>query len=501
MPGVANAVDVAAGAGFCARCWPTRPPSAGATTATARSATARPASSRARRRRWSGLTGARALSAHWQHACAIRDDQTLVCWGSNATGQLGDGTLVNRAQPAVVVGLSGVTAVAAGLSHTCAISAAGLSCWGSNSQGQLGANTGSSSTPATTPTPVTRLTNPVAVAAGAQHTCAVRDTGAVLCWGQNSTGQLGEGSMSSLAEPVPVSGLDTGLAVAAGATFSCATTSDGAVFCWGDDHDGQLGTGRGVTQSRPVRLDTPLIAWRPAAPTPAGSRACHRRPRRAVRLLGLQPGGSAGRQRRRRPRAPRPHRAAAGRAGHRRRRPAHLRRRRDRRPLVLGTRRQRPAGTGSDGRHARPDRRAAAGRNQRRAVRGGRRRPHLRFADRPERDASGGLLRRQQSRPARRRHADRARGAHGVAIGTATSGAPVIVVAAGGAHSCATDAAGQLWCWGRGDRGQLGNGAAADLAAPAAGAAGWRRRQGGHGRRIPHLRRRRGGTGLVLGRQ
>ena len=128
----------------------------------------------------------RALSANGQHACAIRADGSLVCWGSNATGQLGDGTLVNRPQPAAVVGLHGVSAVAAGLSHTCALSAAGLWCWGSNSQGQLGVDTGTSTAPVTAPMPVPLVANPIAIAAGAQHTCAVRGTGAVLCWGQTA---------------------------------------------------------------------------------------------------------------------------------------------------------------------------------------------------------------------------------------------------------------------------------------------------------------------------
>jgi alpha-tubulin suppressor-like RCC1 family protein len=200
-----------------------------------------------------GLSGALALSAHWQHACALRDDGALLCWGSNATGQLGDGTLTTRTQPVLVPGVQSVSAVTTGLSHTCAAAQGGLYCWGSNSQGQLGTETGgAATTPVTQPTLVPIVSDPIAIAAGAQHSCAVRQSGQVLCWGQNSTGQLGEGSMSSLAEPVPVTGLDTGKLVAAGATFSCAETADGAVFCWGDNHYGQLGTGTDVLEPRPI---------------------------------------------------------------------------------------------------------------------------------------------------------------------------------------------------------------------------------------------------------
>ena len=255
VPGVANATAIAAGTGFsCALladqsavCWgDDRDGEIGDGTVTTAPRAPAPVT---------GLAGGRALVAQAQHACAILSDGSLVCWGSNTSGQIGDGTLVNRSQPTPVPGLTGVTEVAGGLSHTCALSDAGLSCWGSNSQGQLGIDTGTSATPITTPMPVPLVAGAIALAAGAQHTCAVRSTGQVLCWGQNGSGQLGEGSMSSLGEPVPVTGLETGLAVAGGATFSCATTTDGAVFCWGDDHDGELGTGRDVVQPRPVTLD------------------------------------------------------------------------------------------------------------------------------------------------------------------------------------------------------------------------------------------------------
>jgi alpha-tubulin suppressor-like RCC1 family protein len=201
-----------------------------------------------------GLASVRSLAAQWQHACAVLTDGSVACWGSNASGQLGDGTQVDRAQPVAVPGLQNVVAVATGLSHTCAMSAGAIRCWGDNSQGQLGSNATGTSGSTTQPTLVPIVIDPVAIATGAQHTCAVRLNGQVLCWGQNSTGQLGEGTMSSVPEPFPVTGLANGVKVTAGATFSCALTSDGAILCWGDDHYGQLGTGHEVVRPLPATV-------------------------------------------------------------------------------------------------------------------------------------------------------------------------------------------------------------------------------------------------------
>jgi alpha-tubulin suppressor-like RCC1 family protein len=201
-----------------------------------------------------GLASVAALSAHWQHACALGGDGSVRCWGENSSGQLGDGTLTARATPTLVQGVANARAIAAGLSHSCAATQTGLLCWGSNTVGQLGIAAAASMTPVSAPAAVALVPDPVAVDAGAQHTCAVRASGQILCWGQNSAGQLGEGSMSSLAEPVPVTGLGDGVRVATGATYSCALDAEGSVLCWGDDHYGQLGAGTGVFEPRPVAV-------------------------------------------------------------------------------------------------------------------------------------------------------------------------------------------------------------------------------------------------------
>ena len=357
--------------------------------------------------------------------------------------------------------------MATGLSHTCALSAAGLSCWGSNSQGQLGVDTPTSTAPITAPMPVPLVANPIAIAAGAQHTCAVRSTGAVLCWGQNGTGQLGEGSMSSLAEPVPVTGLDTGVAVSAGATFTCARTSDGAVFCWGDDHDGELGTGRGVTETRPVPL--PATAKAIAA---GGAHTCGVMPSATTaRRPGFSCWGSN----------------QAGQLGDNdgddRAHPAPIEQPlvagtiaagalhtcavdAERRPVVLGTRQQRPDRPGADGRHDGPRRGCRCRRESRAALSVATGDAHTCVVGG---DAMGTPLVACFGANDRGQLGDGTTTTRATPAGVVFGGAapvPPVVIAAGGAHTCAADGAGRLWCWGRGDRGQLGTGGTDDRLAP-----------------------------------
>jgi alpha-tubulin suppressor-like RCC1 family protein len=194
------------------------------------------------------LGGVRVLSTRSRHVCALRGDETLWCWGAGGNGQLGDGASMNRAQPVRVGTLTAVTDVTTGFQHTCAATrAAGLFCWGSNDAGQLGLPSGANQPQ---PVAVPIVDNPIAVAAGALHTCAIRQGGATLCWGNNSAGQLGEGTTSSLPTPVPVTDLVTGVQVVAGDEFSCARTSDDALFCWGDNHYGQLGIGSATIRPR-----------------------------------------------------------------------------------------------------------------------------------------------------------------------------------------------------------------------------------------------------------
>jgi alpha-tubulin suppressor-like RCC1 family protein len=196
------------------------------------------------------LNGVRKIAAHWQHFCALRDDETLWCWGNNTHGQIGNGSTLAQPQP-YRVGLNGVTSAGVGLQHTCAATRAeGLWCWGDGSGGQLGdgdrGNAGSSR-----PARVPSIGDPVAVSVGAQHSCVLRVGGGAWCWGNNLSGQLGDGTADGIAVPVPASGLDHLVEVVAGEKFTCARRDEGTIWCWGDNHAGQLGIGSPVLRVKP----------------------------------------------------------------------------------------------------------------------------------------------------------------------------------------------------------------------------------------------------------
>jgi len=190
-----------------------------------------------------------------EHSCALNGPSGGECWGKNIHGQLGDGTHIDSSVALGVLGLgSGVTSVTGGLNHTCALtSAGGVKCWGRNDKGQLGNGT---TTDSDTPANVTGLASGVtAIAAGSEHTCAINAAGTARCWGANSSGQLGNGSNIDTKVPVGVSGLASGVqAIAAADSHSCAVLASGAVKCWGKNNDGQLGDGSINDSSVPVAV-------------------------------------------------------------------------------------------------------------------------------------------------------------------------------------------------------------------------------------------------------
>ena len=212
------------------------------------------------------LTGVTALAEGSGHTLAVLSNGTVRAWGDNGNGELGDGTKTGRSTPAPVPGLAGVVAVTAGSAHSLALLADGrLFAWGRNIQGQLGV--GDSSSDHHTPVQVQNLglTRVKAVAAGDDFTLVLSSDGTVLACGDNGSGALGDGTTTDRSTLAPVQNLIPAKAIAAGRRHSMALTSNGVIRAWGDNNNGQLGNGSTTGSSLPVTvslqsLDGPAIA-------------------------------------------------------------------------------------------------------------------------------------------------------------------------------------------------------------------------------------------------
>lgn len=185
------------------------------------------------------------ISSGWTHTCGLNESGELACWGDNRIGQLGDGTTNIRRIAVPIPGSSAAEYSLMGLGGyvSCAVTHLGAAdCWGYNSYGGLGDG---SVTARLTPTAVLGLPVPTDfVATGGFHSCAIASGGAAYCWGLNSRGQLGNDGVTPQTTPLAVTGLGAGTqTISAGELFTCAVAEGGVAKCWGDNRFGQLGIG------------------------------------------------------------------------------------------------------------------------------------------------------------------------------------------------------------------------------------------------------------------
>ncbi len=187
--------------------------------------------------------------------CAVRGDHTLWCWGRNHHGQVGDGTMTDQPVPIEVTPLgSEVHQASTSNDFSCAALDDGTAwCWGGNEYGQLGNGTTDLSL---VPVRLVGLGEDVAaISAGYVHACALKNDDSLWCWGDNTYGEIGNGSFASpQLEPVQV--MTDVLRFSAGGFFTCAIDSSHRLWCWGANADGHLGIGTYQAQNTPQQVAT-----------------------------------------------------------------------------------------------------------------------------------------------------------------------------------------------------------------------------------------------------
>jgi hypothetical protein len=217
-----------------------------------------------------GSDGFVAVAAGLEHTCGLTADGSAWCWGSNEYGQLGvedDGTtclredreIPCRRAPAAVSGGLTFQQLSAGGAHSCGLATdSRVYCWGDNLRGQVGDPAIRRSA---VPVPIATTALFIDVAAGGEHSCALRTDGVAVCWGANDMGQIGVGSSASgFGAPTTLSAALRFASISAGTLRTCARAADGTPFCWGSTWVNRIG-GVEVTrsQSSPQRVQTGLF--------------------------------------------------------------------------------------------------------------------------------------------------------------------------------------------------------------------------------------------------
>jgi alpha-tubulin suppressor-like RCC1 family protein len=221
------------------------------------------------------LNGIAQIEAGAEHTCALLLNGLARCWGNGLDGRLGNGSTKEQSRPVFVAEpdgtgrLAGISEIAAGEDHTCArLVDSTVLCWGANDAGQLGDGTTASHrdlpVAVTGPNGSGLLRNVAALAVGGRHSCARLVNGTVRCWGDNTYGQLGDGSRGTFrTRPVAVvSGPGSrkplrASSISSGRDHTCAALQDRTARCWGANTSGQVGDGTTKVRPRPVRVTSP----------------------------------------------------------------------------------------------------------------------------------------------------------------------------------------------------------------------------------------------------
>jgi alpha-tubulin suppressor-like RCC1 family protein len=201
------------------------------------------------------------VAAGARHTCGLRAPGALYCWGDNSQGQLGTGMAGTRprSSPVRVGMINDFTKVSCGGDSCCALRSGGpLYCWGANTDGNAGINR-SASGAVVAPTQVSAGSGFATVSVGAAHSCAVRDDGALLCWGRNADGELGLGSSRvAQRQPTRVGSASDWHSVSCGPRHTCGIRGGGALLCWGGNDYAQVGIGREGPDGVVLVIDEPI---------------------------------------------------------------------------------------------------------------------------------------------------------------------------------------------------------------------------------------------------
>jgi alpha-tubulin suppressor-like RCC1 family protein len=182
----------------------------------------------------------KSLFVYGDDTCVLTDDGRVACWGADDHGQLGDCQATKQPRPRWVPGLAGVQSLAWSDQSQCAIvsppAGGSVVCWG----------------PAAAPHPI-GVTEVQGLSLASDHGCA-SSQGTALCWGDNSSGQLGTGTPAASADPVPVADIGTVSDIQSGPGYTCAIDHQSQVFCWGKGDYGTLGTGSFASSPLPTTV-------------------------------------------------------------------------------------------------------------------------------------------------------------------------------------------------------------------------------------------------------